>query len=172
VVILTSFIALLSLREAAFATILALSAVAITNFSSFLLGGITEDLADMMTLQTLMHYSLSDIVDGSERDKSLMLVKHLFIVLHKEISRSNIYAATLCGTTTFLAGIIPIVAYLMLPEPLDLVLSLTIVAGVVGVFLVRYRSKKTKVHWKVTLFETVVIIMVATIASLVIGHFA
>jgi hypothetical protein len=170
VVILSAFIADLSLKAATFATVLALAAVSITNFSSFLLGGITEDLADMMTLQTLMHYSLSDIADGKERDKSLVLVKRLFTVLHKQISRSNIFAATLCGTTTFLAGIIPIVAYLMLPEPLDLILSLTIVAGVVGVFLVRYRSKRTKVHWKVTLFETAVIVTVATIASLVIGE--
>jgi hypothetical protein len=41
-----------------FAALLTLSAVAITNFSSFLLGGITADLADIMTLQNLMNYSL------------------------------------------------------------------------------------------------------------------
>ncbi|MEM2119099.1 MAG: hypothetical protein QW840_03130 [Candidatus Bathyarchaeia archaeon] len=169
VVIISAFIAQLSFKAAAFASILALAAVSITNFSSFLLGGITEDLADMMTLENLMHYSLSDIPDGKERQKSLMLIGHLFTVLHKEINKSNIYAATICSTTTFLAGIVPIIAYLTLPTPLDIVLSLTIVAGVVGVFLVRYRTRKTKVHWKITLLETVAIIAIATIVSLIIG---
>lgn len=169
VVILSAFIADLTLRAAAFAAFLTLAAVAVTNFSSFLLGGITEDLADMMTLQALMRYSLSDIVDKKERDKSLMLIKRLFIVLHKEISRSNLYAAIICGTTTFLAGSIPIITYLLLPKPLDIILSLTIVAAIVGVFLVRYRSARTKVHWKITLFETVAIVVIAVIASLIVG---
>jgi len=169
VVILSAFIAHLTSTTAVFAAFLTLAAVAITNFSSFLLGGITEDLADMMTLQTLMNYSLSDIQDKKERDKSLMLVKHLFTVLHKEISRSNLYAATICSTTTLLAGTVPIIAYLTLPEPLDIILSLSVVGTIVGVFLVRYRSKRTKVHWKVTLFETVIIIAIAAIASLLLG---
>jgi DNA-binding PadR family transcriptional regulator len=169
VVILSAFVAKLAANTAAFAAFLTLAAVAITNFSSFLLGGITEDLADMLTLQTLMNYSLSDIADHKERDKSLKLVKDLFTVLHKEISRSNIIAAIICGTTTFLAGIIPILAYLLLPKPYDLILSLGIVGIVVGVFLVRYRSRRTKVHWKVTLFETVVIVVIAAVASLIIG---
>ncbi len=169
VVILSAFVAKLAANTAAFAAFLTLAAVAITNFSSFLLGGITEDLADMLTLQTLMNYSLSDIADHKERDKSLKLVKDLFTVLHKEISRSNIIAAIICGTTTFLAGIMPILAYLLLPKPYDLILSLGIVGIVVGVFLVRYRSRRTKVHWKVTLFETVVIVVIAAVASLIIG---
>ena len=58
-----------------FAAFLTLSAVAITNFSSFLLGGITADMADILTLQNLMNYSLSDIPDKKERTKSLQLVK-------------------------------------------------------------------------------------------------
>jgi hypothetical protein len=169
VVILSAFVAKLTASTAAFAALLTLSAVAITNFSSFLLGGITEDLADMLTLQNLMNYSLSDIVDHQERDKSLRLVKDLFTVLHKEISRSNIVAAVICSTTTFLAGIVPILAYLMLPKPYDVILSLGIVAAVVGVFLVRYRSRRTKVHWKITLFETVAIVVIAAVASLIIG---
>jgi DNA-binding PadR family transcriptional regulator len=172
VVILSAFVAKLAPSAATFAAFLTLAAVAITNFSSFLLGGITEDLADMLTLQNLMNYSLSDIADHKERDKSLRLVKDLFTVLHKEISRSNIVAAIICGTTTFLAGIIPILAYLMLPKPFDIILSLAIVAAVVGVFLVRYRSKRTKVHWKITLLETVAIVVVATIASLIVGGIA
>jgi len=169
VVTLSAFIANLGFKAAAFAAFLSLAAVSITNFSSFLLGGITEDLADMLTLQTLIDYSLSDIPDKTERDKSLLLVKQLFTVLHKEISRSNLYAAMICSTTTFLAGAIPIVGFLVLPRPFDIALSLTIVAAVTGIFLVRYRSKRTKVHWKITLLETVAIIMVATIASLVMG---
>jgi hypothetical protein len=172
VVIISAFVAGLAVRAAAFAAFLTLSSVAITNFSSFLLGGITEDLADMITLQTLMNYSLSDIPDKVDRDKSLMLVKHLFTVLHKEISRSNLFAALICGTTTFLAGMFPIMAYLVLPKPIDIVLSLAIVGAVVGVFLVRYRSQRSKVHWKVTLLETAVIVAIAVIASLLIGSSA
>lgn len=169
VVIISAFVAGLAVRATAFAAFLTLSSVAITNFSSFLLGGITEDLADMITLQTLMNYSLSDIPDKVDRDKSLMLVKHLFTVLHKEISRSNLFAALICGTTTFLAGMFPIMAYLVLPKPIDIVLSLAIVGAVVGVFLVRYRSQRSKVHWKVTLLETAVIVAIAVTVSLLIG---
>jgi len=172
VVVISELVAGLAPAIAAFAAFLTLAAVAITNFSSFLLGGITADLADMMTLQTLMNYSLSDIPDKTKRDKSLLLTKHLFTLLHKEISRSNIYAAMICGTTTFLAGSMPIIAYLALPRPFNIFSSLMIVATVVGVFLVRYRSKKTRVHWKVTLFETVAIVAIAVIASLILGGVA
>jgi len=117
----------------------------------------------------LMDYSLSDIPDKTERDKSLRLIRELFTLLNREIGRSNFYAALICSTTTFLAGIIPIIAYLILPEPFDIILSLSIVGAIVGVFLVRYRSKKTKVHWRITLTETVIIIAIAVIASLLIG---
>ena len=172
VVILSAFIAALNAQVAIFAAFLTLSAVAITNFSSFLLGGITEDSADIMTLQNLMNYSLSDIPDKKERDKSLFLIKKLFILLNKEIHRSNLYAAIICGTTTFLAGSIPIVTYIVLPSPLDLILSLTIVAVIVGIFLVRYRSKRTRVNWRITFFETITIVIIATIASLVLGGIA
>jgi len=134
VVILSAFIAGLTAKVAAFAAFLTLSSIAITNFSSFLLGGITEDLADMITLQTLMNYSLSDIPDKLEREKSLMLVKHLFAVLHKDINRSNLFAAVICGTTSFLAGVVPIMAYFILPRPLNIFLSLAIVATVAGSF--------------------------------------
>jgi DNA-binding PadR family transcriptional regulator len=174
VVILSTFVAALEPRFAAFAALLTLSAVAITNFSSFLLGGITEDLADIMTLQNLMNYSLSDIADKTERDKSLLLVKRLFSVLDKEIHRSNIYAAIICGATTFLAGIIPIATYILLSDqsPLNIILSLSIVAVIVGIFLVRYRSKKTRVHWKITLYETIAIVIIATVASLLLRGIA
>jgi hypothetical protein len=169
VVILSVFIAALAPPTAIFAAFLTLSAVSITNFSSFLLGGITEDLADIMTLQTLMSYSLSDIPDKKERDKSMLLVKKLFTLLDKEIHRSNLYAAIICGTTTFLAGSMPIITYIALSSPFNIVLSLTMVAVIAGVFLVRYRSKKTRVHWKITLYETIAIVAIATIASLLIG---
>jgi hypothetical protein len=174
VVIISAFIAALEPSIAIFAALLTLSAVAITNFSSFLLGGITEDLADIITLQNLMNFSLSDIPDKKERDKSLLLVKKLFVLLDREIHRSNIYAAIICGTTTFLAGSIPIVTYLTLADfyPFNIILSLTVVGVVVGIFLVRYRSRKTRVSWKITLIETMTIIIVATIASLVLGGIA
>ncbi|MDH7564111.1 MAG: hypothetical protein QHH24_04425 [Candidatus Bathyarchaeota archaeon] len=170
VVIISAFIAGLATKAAMFAAFLTLTAVSITNFSSFLLGGITEDITDMITLQTLMHYSLSDIADGEERSKSLTLLKQLFIVLHKQISRSNLEAAIICGTTTFLAGSIPTIVFIALPEPLDLVLSLSIVTFTIGFFLVRYRARRTKVHWKVTMMETVAIIVVAVLISLLLGE--
>ena len=169
VVIISEFIAGLSTTMATFAAFLTLAAVAITNFSSFLLGGITEDLADIMTLQTLMGYSLSDIPDRKERDKSLLLLKQLFILLHKEINKSNIYAAVICGTTTFLAGSIPIIAYLAFARPYNIIFSLSIVGVVVGIFLVRYRSKRTRVHWRITLFETLAIVVIAVLVSLILG---
>jgi VIT1/CCC1 family predicted Fe2+/Mn2+ transporter len=177
VVILSAFIATLtttssflgSTAAVIFAAFLTLSAVAITNFSSFLLGGITEDLADIMTLQNLMNYSLSDIPDKKERDKSLLLVQKLFTLLSKEIHRSNVYAAIICGVTTFIAGIIPIAAYLLLPPIINIIASLVLVTTIVGVFLVRYRSKKTRVNWKVTLLETFAIVIIAVIASLILG---
>jgi hypothetical protein len=170
VVVLSAFVAGLATSAATFAAFLTLTSVAITNFSSFMLGGITEDLADLVNLRALMDYSVSDIPDKMERDKSLALLKHLFIVLHKEIGRSNLQAAAICGTTTFLAGIMPILAYLTLPSPLDIILSLSLVATIAGVFLVRYRSKKTRVHWKVTLFETIIIVTIAVLASLLLGR--
>lgn len=169
VVILSEFIAGLSVTIATFAAFLTLAAVAVTNFSSFLLGGITEDLADIITLQTLMDYSLSDIPDKKERDKSLLLLKQLFILLHKEINKSNIYAAVICGTTTFLAGSIPIITYLALARPFNIILSLSIVGVVVGIFLVRYRSRRTRMHWKITLFETLAIVVIAVLVSLLLG---
>ena len=173
VVILSAFIAAsLSTQLTIFAAFLTLSAVAITNFSSFLLGGITEDLADIMTLQNLMNFSVSDIPDKAERDKSLFLIKKLFVLLDKEIHRSNLYAAIICGTTTFGAGSIPIITYILLPSPLDVILSLSIVAIIVGIFLVRYRSKKTRVNWKVTFFETIAIVIIATIVSIILGGIA
>jgi len=177
VVILSAFIATLTSsttllgdpKTVVFAAFLTLSAVAITNFSSFLLGGITEDLNDIMTLQNLMNYSLSDIPDKKERDKSLMLVQKLFTLLGKQIHRSNLYAAIICGTTTFIAGIIPIATYLVLPPIYNVVVSLILVGVISGVFLARYRSKKTRVNWKISLLETIAIVIIATVASLLLG---
>jgi VIT1/CCC1 family predicted Fe2+/Mn2+ transporter len=116
-----------------------------------------------------VNYSLSDIPDQTERDKSLSLVKSLFTLLGKEIHRSNLFSAIICGTTTFLAGSIPIATYIALSRPLNIIFSLVVVAAVVGVFLVRYRSKKTRVHWRVTLYETLAIVAIATVASLLLG---
>jgi len=156
-------------RTLIFAALLTLSAVAITNFSSFLLGGITADLADIMTLQNLMNYSLSDIPDKKERDKSLLLVQKLFSLLDKQIHRSNLYGATISGVTTFMAGIVPIATYLLLPPVYNTVISLIEVAVIAGIFLARYRSKKTRVNWKVTLAETIAIVIIATVVSLLLG---
>jgi DNA-binding PadR family transcriptional regulator len=168
IIILSTILAGLTLRTATFAGLLTLASVAITNFSSFLLGGITEDLADMLSLQNLMNYSLSDIPDKKERDKSLRLVAQLFKVLRREINRTNLRAALLSSTATLIAGGIPIVAYLTLPRPLNLVASIFVV-GAAGILLARYRSMRTRAHWKATLIQTIVIITIAVIASLILG---
>lgn len=161
-----------SVRGVIFTAFLTLTAVAVTNFSSFFLGGITEDMADIMTLRNLMNYSLSDIPDKKERDKSLLLVEKLFLVLDKEIRRSNLVAAIVSGVTTFSAGSIPIVTYLVLPFPFNIMLSLAEVAIIAGIFLVRYRSQKTRRHWRFTLIETLSIVALATLASLLLGGLA
>jgi len=169
VVILSTILAGLTATAATFAAILSLASVAITNFSSFLLGGKTEDIADLLTLRNLIYYSLSDIPDKIERDKSLKLAESLFVILRRERGRTNYLSAFLCSTSTFLAGIIPIIAFLTIPAPLGAIISLAIVAAVVLFFVVRYRSQKTKIHWKITLIETAAIITVAVLASLLIG---
>ncbi len=166
---LTSSTLFLSAKGVVFTAFLTLTAVAITNFSSFFLGGITEDMADIMTLRTLMNYSLSDIPDKKERDKSLLLVEKLFLVLGKEIHSSNLYAAIICASTSFIAGSVPIFAYVALPPPTNVIVALAVVAVVSGIFLVRYRSKRTRVHWKVTLLETLAIVVIATVASLLLN---
>lgn len=170
VVVLSSVIAGLTAKTALFAALLTLSAVAITNFSSFLLGGITEDLADIRTIQTLMNFSLSDIPDAKERGKSIRLLRSLFNILRKEVNKTNMYAAVICGVTTFIAGALPITTYLIMPPPLNLILSLAIVSVIVSVFLVHYRSKKTLVDWKITLIETIIIFSIATLTSLLLGN--
>jgi DNA-binding PadR family transcriptional regulator len=170
VVILSSFVAGLTMTTARFAGLLTTATVAMTNFSSFLLGGITADLADIMTLQTLMNYSLSDIPDKKERERSLILVKRLFAILQGEVNRSNVYAAVTCGATTFMAGIVPITAYLALPGLLGAIVSLGTVGAVVGIFLVRYRSQKAKLNWRMTLLQTVIVIVIAVIASLLLAR--
>jgi hypothetical protein len=170
VVILSAFLAGLHMDVALFAAILSLAAVAITNFSSFMLGGKTEDMANILTLKVLIDHSLSDIPDKRERMRSLRLAKHLFAILRREIARSNLLSASICGVTTFLAGIIPIIAFLILPNPLNIIISLSLIGVMTTVFLVRYRAKKAQVSWKVILPETIVIIAIATIISSIIGR--
>jgi len=169
IVILSAFLAGLHMDMALFAAILSLAAVSITNFSSFMLGGKTEDMASILTLKALIDHSLSDIPDEKERIRSLRLAKHLFVILRREITKSNLLSASLCGATTFLAGIMPIIAFLSLPKPLNIIISLGIIGVMTTVFLVRYRAKKAQVSWKVILPETVVIIAIAAIISLMIG---
>ncbi|MEM0313298.1 MAG: hypothetical protein QXQ41_01960, partial [Candidatus Bathyarchaeia archaeon] len=88
------------------------------------------------------------------------------------VGRANLHAALICSVTTFLAGSIPITAYLVLPEPINAIIALSIVGAVVGIFLVRYRSRKMRVNWKITLMETVAIVTIAALASLLLGGIA
>jgi hypothetical protein len=170
VVILSSYLTNLDTSHTIFATLLTLASVALTNFSSFFLGGKTEDLSDMISLQRIINFSLHDIPDKEEREKSLRLISRLFKIFRKDLNTSNLKAAIVSGVTTFLAGIIPIFLYLYLPEPADIIVSLGFVAVLVGFFLVRYRSKKTRVHWKITLVETIIILVIAVGASLLLGQ--
>ena len=169
IIIITAVLAGLSAPVVALAAVLTLAAVAMTNFSSFLLGGKTEDIADLLAIRSLIDYSLSDMPDKSSRDKSYYIIKSLFKVLNKQITKSNFYAALMCGITTLMAGAIPVAFYYFLPTPFDIIVSLGFVGMVVVVFLVRYRSKKSKTPLKLVLFETVGLIVIATVISLLIG---
>jgi VIT1/CCC1 family predicted Fe2+/Mn2+ transporter len=169
VVILSVFFGTLNFAATAFAAFLTLVAVAITDFSSLFLGGITEDYSDLFNLHTLIHYSVSDIPDKDERDKSLMLIQELFTLLKSDIRKSSTISSLIGGIMTFLSGFLPIAMYLYLPFPFGLIISLIIVFVMLGLFLVQYRAWRGKVKWKVTLLETIIIIGIAVIASLIFG---
>ena len=169
VIILSSLIAGLTTSITLVAALLSLATVAITNFSSFLLGGMTEDIADVITLQNLITYSLSDIPDAREKEKSLFLAREMLNLLRKKRGKMSILSASTCGITTFISGITPITTYLMLPYPFNILVSMSIVGIITGIFLVHYRSTKAKIPWKITLLQTVVIMTVAIIASLILS---
>jgi VIT1/CCC1 family predicted Fe2+/Mn2+ transporter len=170
VVILSSLVGSLPIQTTVFAALLTLAAVAITNFSSFFLGGVTEDFSSLLNLRDLINYSLSDIPDRKERDKSLDLIKQLFLLFNDETKERNFRSAIISGITTFLAGSLPIFIYVYLPEPWNTIVSLAIVIGIIGYFLIFYRSKLSRVNWKITMFETLLIITIAVIASLLLGQ--
>jgi len=170
VVILSSYLTNLDTSNTIFATLLTLASVALTNFSSFFLGGKTEDISDIISLQRIINFSLHDIPDKEEREKSLRLISRLFNIFRKDLNKSNLKAAVVSGFTTFFTGIVPISLYLFLPSPLDILVSLGFVGVLVLVFLVRYRSRKTRVNWKITLAETVIILIIAVTASLLLGQ--
>lgn len=169
VVIASSLIAGLTVKVTLIASILSLIIVSITNFSSFLLGGMTEDLADLTTLQNLIIYSLSDIPDKVEKEKAIYLAKELLDLLRKERSRMNVLSALTCGGATFISAAVPIAIYLILPQPIDIFLSFLIIAAMIGLFLVYYRSRKMKIHWKITLLQTIAVIIGAAAISLLLG---
>lgn len=171
VVIISSIIAGLASKVTLIASLLSLAVVALTNFSSFLLGGITEDLADLATLQNLIAYSLSDISDARERERALLLTRGIFNLLRAERSRLSIYASLICGVTTFASGIAPLIAFLLLPYPMDMIFSLLIIGVMIGVFLVYYRSRKMRMPWRIILFQTVVVIAIAVTVSLLLGSY-
>ena len=170
VVIVSSQLTNLKTSHTIFAALLTLTSVALTAFSSFFLGGKTEDLSTMLSLQRIINFSLHDIRDKEDREKSLRLVSRLFRIFRRDLNKSNFWAAVLSGVTTFVAGIVPIGIYLFLPRPFGLIVSLCFVAFVVGTFLVRYRSKKTRVNWKITLAEAIVILVIAVVASILLGQ--
>jgi len=93
----------------------------------------------------------------------------MFNLLREKRGRMNILSASACGITTFISGIMPIAAYLMLPPLFNVIVSISIVGVITGLFLVYYRSSKTKIPWKITLLQTVVIMTVAIIASLILS---
>lgn len=169
IVIISAFLGGITAHLTLFAATLTLAAVSLTGFSSLVLGGKTEDIADLISIRNLMESGLHCIPPGDERDKSISLIANLFSVLRKEISRSNLISASISLVATLVSGIIPIAFFIFLPSPLNIIISMSFVAVVVGVFLVRYRSRKTGLHWKVTLLETIGIIIAAVAVSLLVG---
>lgn len=168
-VIISSFLAKLSSKLTIFTALLTLASVAITNFSSFFLGGVTEDISEIIAIKRLMDYSLSDNPDKGQRLKSIELLKQIFSLLNMEVQKINIISAVLCAVTTLFAGFLPITLYLTFPAPYNFIASITLVGVIVILLLARYRSKMTKVPLKITLLETLVIILAATLASILLG---
>ncbi len=168
VIVFSAFLAHLALKTVIYSSILTLTAVSITNFSSFLLGGKTEDIANALSFKTLVEFSLRDISDKAERRKSFKLVKRLFSILKKEISKTNFLSAATGAITTFASGIVPVAAFIFLKTPLNIFFSL-IALSVIVVFLIYYRVKKSKEKWKTTVSETLLILTLASIASLMIS---
>ncbi|MEM2660987.1 MAG: hypothetical protein QXS74_06675, partial [Nitrososphaeria archaeon] len=162
-VIISSFLAKLSSKLTIFTALLTLASVAITNFSSFFLGGVTEDISEIIAIKRLMDYSLSDNPDKGQRLKSIELLKQVFSLLNREVQKINIISAVLCAVTTLFAGFLPITLYLTFPAPYNFIASITLVGVIVILLLARYRSKMTKVPLKITLLETLVIILAATL---------
>jgi len=168
-IIISTFIAGLTVKATLFTALLTLITVALTNFSSFLLGGITEDLADINTLQKLINHSLSDIPDRRERERSFKLTERLFNLIQIEIRKSNVYSAILCSAVTLLSGGIPVAIYLFLTGVLGLSFSLALIGLTLCIFLAIYRSKVMRIHWKTILLETIMIVLIAVVASLLIS---
>lgn len=168
VIVLSALLVSLPSRTMIWTALLGLSAVSITNFSSFMLGSKTEDIADALSLRALMEYSVNDILDKRERTKSLRLVKDLFSILRRRRTRTNLRAALTCSITTFFVGILPVAFFSTLPAPFNVFFSFGVIVAMLGI-LIRYRSEKSKVHWKTTLGETLIIIAIAVIASLILG---
>ncbi|MBC7090695.1 MAG: hypothetical protein H5T50_02105 [Nitrososphaeria archaeon] len=168
-IILSSFFARLSSKLTIFAALLTLASVAITNFSSFFLGGVTEDISEIIALKRLMDYSLSDNPDRGQRLKSIELLEQIFTLLNREVQKANITSAIVCALTTLFAGFTPILVYLLLPTPYNLLSSVALIGSIVVLLLARYRSKMTRIPLKITLLETLIIILIATFASILLG---
>lgn len=169
IVIVSAYVANLGRAAALYAAALTITAVALTGITSLLLGGKTEDLADLITLRRLMEHDFYSISDKDERERSFMLMKDLFEVLKSEINKSNLVSALIFVVTCIISGLIPVGLDLLLPQPIGIIVSLTIVLAVVGIFLVRYRSRKTQIGWKFLVLETFGLIIASVIVSLLLG---
>jgi VIT1/CCC1 family predicted Fe2+/Mn2+ transporter len=169
IVIVSAYVANLGRAATLYAAALTITAVALTGITSLLLGGKTEDLADLVTLRRLMEHDLYRINDKDERERSFLLMQDLFHVLGSEINKSNLTSALIFMATCIVSGLIPVGLDLILPQPLGIIVSLTIVLAVVGIFLVRYRSKKTGIHWKFLILETFGLIISSVLVSLLLG---
>jgi VIT1/CCC1 family predicted Fe2+/Mn2+ transporter len=169
IVIVSAYAAGMGRAAVLYAAVLTITAVALTGITSLLLGGKTEDLADLITLRRLMESDLKQIGDKEERERSLVLIKNLFNVLRTEITKSNIYSAFFYVATCIASGLLPIGMDILLPQPFGAIASLTFVSTVIGVFLLRYRSRKTQTHWRFLIVETFGLILAAVIVSLLLG---
>jgi hypothetical protein len=169
IVIVSAYAANMGRAAVLYAAVLTITAVALTGITSLLLGGKTEDLADLITLRRLMEHDLRQIDDKDERTRSLLLIKDLFNVLRNEITKSNVSSTLFYMVMCISSGLLPIGLDIFLPQPFGLAVSLTFVSAVVGVFLLRYRSKKTQTHWKFLIVETFGLIIAAVIISLMLG---
>lgn len=169
--ILTTFLLGMA-RTLSFITIfLGIISLSITNVSSTIVGGKTEDIEDALSLKNLIQYSVNNVPDKKERKRSQQYISSLFNVLRSEISQHTTFKALIAGGATLMAGLAPLVPFMLLPNSMGLIFAFIIIGFLISI-LVYFRSTVMKIHWTTILRETILVIALVIIVSLVVSVYA